>query len=201
LIVDRDATRANIIKGLTWLDQATTQHDVAMLYLSGHGWRDQTNDYYFLASDTHVKDIQAEGVLWSVFTKAVGNVSSRGRFVFLLDTCHAGGITGNVKTRDIVDSTALIKELSSVEVGAVVLAAASGRHVALESSEWGGGAFTNSLVSGLHGEADLDHDDVLTLKELDYFMSQRVKKLTEGKQQTVSGWPTTLPDFAIAIFH
>jgi hypothetical protein len=200
LIRDEEATRENILKGLEWLERGTTQRDIAMLYVSGHGWSDEANDYYFLPVNASSEEVYVDGLLWSRFLKAVESISTRAKVVLFLDTCHAGGITGRyVRRNSGLDVTALVREISSLEVGAVVLAAASGRHIAIESPDWGGGAFTTALVAGLEGGADLNGDDVISLKELDFFVSDRVKEMTEGRQHTVSGWPTTLSDFPIAI--
>src|SRR5262249_55721297 len=40
LILDKEATRANILSGLNWLDSKMTQRDVGLFFFSGHGATD-----------------------------------------------------------------------------------------------------------------------------------------------------------------
>jgi len=54
-----------------------------------------------------------------------------------------------VKRRGNLDISSVINELASAENGAVVFSSATGRQYALESLEWGNGAFTKGLVEGL----------------------------------------------------
>jgi len=198
-LIDGDASRANIIKALEWLDHEVRAGDIAVLYLSGHGWRDDQGDYYFMPVDANADNFKINGVFWPYFTKTVSSIATHGRVVFLLDTCHAAAAVGSEPAPHArFDSTALIKELSSADVGAVVLAASSGRHVALESPDWGGGAFTRALLDGLNGGADFLHTRKVSLKALDLFLSNQVKQLTDGRQLPVSSWPITLSDFDIA---
>ena len=40
LLVDGAASKDEIVDGLDWIEKKTTQHDVAMVFLSGHGVND-----------------------------------------------------------------------------------------------------------------------------------------------------------------
>jgi hypothetical protein len=46
------------------------------------------------------------------------------------------------------------------------------------------------------GKADLEHEGTITTSELDYFLSKRVRELTDDKQHPVMGRQG--PDFTIA---
>jgi hypothetical protein len=50
----------------------------------------------------------------------------------------------------------------------------------------------------LAGGADLD-DNLVTLKELDLFISKKVKMLTGGKQTPTTVIPADVPDFPISV--
>jgi len=50
----------------------------------------------------------------------------------------------------------------------------------------------------LTGEADVFHDGVITVASLEYWLAERVKKLTEGHQHATSAKPNTIRDFPIA---
>jgi uncharacterized caspase-like protein len=81
----------------------------------------------------------------------------------------------------------------------VAFASSTGREVSLERAEWGNGAFTKALVEGLGGKADLLHNGSITLSELDAYVVNRVKELTEGQQHAVMSRPTTVSDYPIAV--
>jgi hypothetical protein len=58
--------------------------------------------------------------------------------------------------------------------------------------------FSLALLEGLAGGADFTKDGNLTVAELDLWLSERVKGLTERQQHAVVRRPDTVPDFAIA---
>ncbi|MBV8336454.1 MAG: hypothetical protein JO358_13630, partial [Alphaproteobacteria bacterium] len=64
---------------------------------------------------------------------------------------------------------------------------------------WGHGAFSFAVLEALTGKAEVFHDGVITLASLEYWLAERVKKLTEGHQHTTSAKPNTIRDFPIAI--
>ena len=51
LLTDAEATARNILNGMDWISQSATQHDVAMLLLSSHGYCDTRNSYYLCPHD------------------------------------------------------------------------------------------------------------------------------------------------------
>ncbi len=67
--------------------------------------------------------------------------------------------------------------------GAAVLSSARGFDFALESPEWGNGAFTLAVVEGLRdGRADRDRSGGVTVSELSDWLLTRVPELTGGRQ-------------------
>ena len=56
-----------------------------------------------------------------------------------------------------------------------------------------------SYHMGLNGKADFQRSGRITLKGLDYYIDERVKQLTGGKQSPVSIAPGGVPDFPIAV--
>jgi len=95
--------------------------------------------------------------------------------------------------------TAVVNELSSAENGVVMFASSTGRELSIEDDRWENGAFTEALLEGLSGKADYSQDRVVSVGELDLWLSERVKKLTNKKQHPVARRPDTVPDFPFAI--
>ena len=58
--------------------------------------------------------------------------------------------------------------------------------------------FTLALVEGLSGAADYNKDQVVYLNELDNYVSDRVKELTQGQQHPVTARPTSVRSFPLA---
>ena len=50
----------------------------------------------------------------------------------------------------------------------------------------------------LNGKADYTKDGAISINELDLYLSERVKKLTQGKQTPTTTKPMTIQDFPVA---
>lgn len=196
LLTDDQAGKDAVLDGLEWIQKQTTSRDVAMIFLSGHGVRDSSGDYYYVPFNFDMEKKRSTGVLFYEVEKTIKDIA--GKVLFFVDTCHSGGAGG--KTRGIEpDIVSIVNELSSAENGAIVFAASTGKEYALEDMKWGHGAFTKALLEGLAGKADLKGDGRVTVTSLDYFLSERVKELTGGAQHPTTTKPPSVPDFPIAI--
>jgi uncharacterized caspase-like protein len=107
-------------------------------------------------------------------------MAQAGHVIFLADVCRAATIAGQ-KTSSIGDVVAELGEAPGEMLG---LMAARPTELSLEGPEFGGGhgAFTYSLIRGLEGAADQDHDGFVTAGELTDFVTADVPKLTRNKQ-------------------
>jgi uncharacterized caspase-like protein len=84
--------------------------------------------------------------------------------------------------------------------GASVLAASGGAEFALESGEWTNGVFTHAVRRGLErGEADIDHDGVVTVSELKEFVARAVERLTYRRQRPVARRENLQADFPLEV--
>ena len=196
LIVDETATRDNILEGLEWIQSETTSKDVAMIFVAGHGLNDNTGHLYFLPVDVNVEKLKRTGLPTEEISRTVAAIA--GKVIYFMDTCHSGNITVARRGGDM-DLTKVLNELSSAENGAVVFCSSSGRQYSLESDQWGNGAFTKALLEGLAGKADYVGKNRITINQLDLYLSERVKELTNGRQTPVTAKPETVRDFTIII--
>lgn len=194
LLTDEQATRNNVLKGLNLILKETTSKDVAMVFLAGHGVNDSWGDFYYLPHGLDTEDLMSTAVPFSVIKKTVENLA--GKALFFVDTCHSGNVLG---TRRSLDMNLVVNELISAENGAVVFTSSTGNQYSVESERWGNGAFTKALVEGLSGRADFGDTGRITVNMLDYYVSDRVKELTGGKQTPTSAKPATVPDFPVAL--
>jgi WD40 repeat protein len=209
LLVNEEATEANIQAGLDWLEKSATQKDFVVLFLASHGCNDEKGRFYMIPHDCDPENLRATGVAWEDFGEVLGNLPSR--VLMFLDTCHSGRLGANLftmangsKTRSITglksafDNTEAIRELTSDEVGVVIMAASTGNESSLENEEWGHGAFTTAALAGLGGEADLNDDGIVHLVELDFYVAEKVKELTEGAQHPTTVKPSTISRLPVA---
>ena len=82
------------------------------------------------------------------------------------------------------------------------MSATTGRGYSYERDEWGHGAFTKALLEGISdAKADFNNDGMVTIKEIDLYMTQRVKTLTDGRQKPTTKIPDSIPDFAIGVHN
>ncbi|MFO1268012.1 MAG: caspase family protein [Rubrivivax sp.] len=199
LLVDQGATRDAIMDGLEWLQRQVTQHDVGMLFVAGHGDNDADLGYIYVPHNFNAEAKRRTAVSFKEFSKTLDALA--GKALFFIDTCHSGNVLGQ-KSRSVArnpDASGAINDLISAESGVVVFSASTGRQYALENRAWGNGAFTKALVEGLSGKADLRGKGQVTHKMLDFYISDRVKELTKGKQTPVTQAPGGVPDFPLAL--
>lgn len=191
---DDEATLAKITEGLDWIAEQTTSRDVALVFLAGHGM-DEDGKYYFLPADVDLNKLRRTAEPQTDIDESLRRIA--GKALFFFDTCHSGAVMGG--RRGVApDINGMVNDLTSAENGVVVFAASTGRESAFEREEWGHGAFSKALLEALTGEADVFHDGVITVASLEYWLAERVKKLTGGHQHATSAKPGTIRDFPIA---
>lgn len=189
-------SKNDILDGLDWLEQQVTSKDIAMLYFSGHGVNDHNGNYYFLPAPVNLDKLRRTAVSYHDIKTAIVNLP--GKTLAFIDTCHAGNIMGN--TRGVkADINAVINDVTSAENGIVVFSSSTGRQDSIEDSKWENGAFTEALIEGLTGKADYTNDGTITINQLDLYLSEWVKELTNNKQTPVTTKPKTIADYPLVV--
>jgi len=196
LLTDAAATRDEVVDGLDWLQKQVTSKDIGMLFIAGHGVNDPNGIYYFLPANADPEKLKRTGVPFSDIKNTLASLA--GKSLFFVDTCHSGNVMGG-RRAVANDITGALNDLSSAENGVVVFSSSTGRQYSLEDPAWGNGAFTKALVEGLAGKADFNKSGRITHKMLDFYVAERVKQLTDGKQTPVNTSPVGVPDFPIVV--
>lgn len=182
-VLNREATLVNIKTAINWLEREATQHDVIVMFVSSHGALDHKGNLYILPTDFNAYNLFATALNIRDLTEGINGVPCK-KLVFL-DACHSGQSGFDLLELASAKSTDLdkvVQELIDQEPGLTVMTSSSGREYSYETVSWGHGAFTKAILEGLDGSADLDGDRIVKLNELDYYVSERVKKLTGGRQ-------------------
>ena len=191
LLTDRAATVLAFKRGLDWLRQSTTARDVAILYFAGHGEVEAgSNGFYLLPAEADAKKLSATALPRQDVNLALDKMA--GKVIVFLDACRSGASAGGTQTHGLCafNVNDVVKDLANDDNGIVLFAASTGKQLSLENPAWGNGAFTAALVAGLgrkgvKAEANLLANGAITLSELDAFVAERVKKLTDGAQSPV----------------
>jgi hypothetical protein len=185
---DEHANRAEVKRALEWFASAPTRRDVAMLFMAGHGIDDQIGRYFFVPQDVSSKDVPIRGISYQEIRTALA--SAAGRVLFFIDTCHSGAASGG-KEGPGADMIRIVNDLKSPEHGIATFASSTITQNSYERADWSNGAFTKALIEGLSGRADLFGNGYVTATGLGAYVSDRVPKLTNGKQTPAIGQPVT----------
>jgi uncharacterized caspase-like protein len=168
------ATRDGILKGLDWL-QTCVQKDTggnatAVIYYSGHGWRDDAGASYLIPYDVREGNIPARALRAADFAAEVSALTPR-RLLVVLDCCHAGamGLTSPLPagfTAAAIDPALLMggekalagpgaKGLEALAVGRgrAVLSSSTGKQPSYLRADRQMSIFTYHLIETLTGHA------------------------------------------------
>ena len=197
-LVDRQATKEAFLEGLRWLKDATKPQDVGIIFFSGHGHRDVDGIFYMLPAEVKRRSIDATGVDGALFKRKLAGI--KGKVVVMLDACHAGAVEkeagGERQLRPITDD--FVRDMVREDCGIIMMCSSTGQEVSQEDAKLGHGFFTQALTEGLSGEADSNKDGFVYLTELDNYLFERVKRLSNDHQHTVTAKPASVVPFALS---
>ena len=176
-------TRETILGALEFVKQAGAR-DTVIVFLASHGLSDRRGTYYFVPRDAAGGDVKtvlasAKGgralaengteapslISWETFFEVIR--STAGRRLFVVDTCQARNVAGNL------DVHSLAKRSASASFA--LMAASAGDEESQEYPAGRHGVFTYALLQGLSGKGDGDGDGRVTLNELFRFAVGFVK--------------------------
>jgi WD40 repeat protein len=192
LIQDEAGTKAGIMEGLAWLESVMTPKDVGVFFFSGHGAREDDSTFYLVPVDANVENVAGTCVNGDAVKQALANIP--GRVVCMLDCCHSGSVTEGKPAAKVDD---LVRDLVTDEYGVVCMCSSLGEESSLESSATRAGFFTLGVVEGLAGGADFNRDRIIYIHELDLYAKLRVKQLSGGRQNPISGRPSGVRTFPL----
>lgn len=167
----------------TWF-QERQKDDLALLYISGHGVKDDRSNLYFAAKDTHKhkeKLITATAVS-AFFVRDCIRESKAKRQVIILDCCFSGAIGDQLpKGYETIDLEPLLRANDSEALwgaeGRVILTSSSSIQYSFQQREGPLSIYTHYLVEGIRtGAADTNGDGTISVEELHDYVSRKVQK-------------------------
>ena len=185
--VSLDEPEHTVRRKLAGFFKTRGRDDLLLLHFSCHGVKDEDGNLYFATPDTELEHLDATAVP-AEFVNRLMNRSPSRRIVLLLDCCYAGAFGKGALHR--AGAGVELKERFDGR-GRVVLTASNSMEYAFEGDTLTGkgtpSVFTSALVTGLRtGEADTDHDGLVSIDELYDYLYDRVRE--ETPNQTPSKW-------------
>jgi uncharacterized caspase-like protein len=173
-LIDPDQVRLAEAIELLFADRA--RDDLVLLYYSGHGVKDERGQLFLAVPQTR-KHASGELVRASaVPCRHVHDTMSASRSrrqVVILDCCFSGAFAEGMLAKD-AGHVDLRAQLGGE--GRVVLASSGSTQYSFDASDTGLSTYTQFLVHGIaSGEADLNHDGLITIDELHEYARVRVQ--------------------------
>ncbi|MBL8292277.1 MAG: caspase family protein, partial [Bryobacterales bacterium] len=179
LLLGKDATRQNLAVALgKWLPAVAGPDDTVIIYFSGHGHYERGAGY-LVTWDARRAAIASTSYPMADLRRALAALRARSKIVFT-DACHAGALNQSV------DATGKLREnLLDLDRSVFSLAASAASQQALELSnpEDRHTLFSQFLISGLAGHADLNCDGSVTAAELAAYVREEVIGESNGAQE------------------
>src|SRR5579859_5070443 len=180
VLTNENATTAALRQAFGSFLRAPGHDDTVYILIAGHGTVD-SHGAYVLTYDSDPNNLSASALPMAELKSLVEKeLATAGHVVFLADVCRAAAIAGQ-KTTGLREG---VKSIGEAQVEMLGLMAARPTELSMEGPQFGGGhgAFTWSVLQGLTGAADADHDGFVTAGELIDYVTTGVPKLTGNKQ-------------------
>ena len=210
--IGREVTPVNIRSAKDFVKNAGVD-DTVVLFISGHGMHDsdEYRTYYYLTQNTDMTNLKGTAADFETVEDILAGINPRKK-MFLMDTCDSGelddfaggkavvyenkGGKGNPRTpkgivveytdkRGYFDKSRYIYNDLFRRTGAVVFSSSMGGEASWEFDVLKNGAFTEAILEGLSGKADIDKNGAVAVDELRDYVSKSVDEYTEGKQHPV----------------
>jgi hypothetical protein len=195
LLIDEDATRANIMKAIRDTYNQAGKDDMIIFYFSGHG-----AEGAFITGEFDREDMEDDkGVLWHDELQSVFEQSPAKYKYLIADACHAGSFPAASQQTEGASRGAFYQAFEQAKGGFVLLLSCMGDEVSLETRGVRQGVFSHYLLRGLKGEGDRNKDSIVSVVELFDYVNVNVKNFTRGKQNPVisGNYDESLPIAAV----
>ena len=209
LVLNTNATPREIKRGFAWLQKSATQGDLAVVFVSSHGWPNGSQSFYLAPYDFDPDEPTVTGISQSEVQEMLKDLPCK--VLLVLDACYSGAAARDLAMAKGVENGVddVVRDFASVESGVAVICSSTGTELSWENPAWGHGALTLAVIEALTGQtqtspvveavsADSNGDGVLDVDELRTFVATRVKELSGGQQHVVGSMGTSRA-FPVAI--
>ena len=184
-LIDSTATHARFFAEIKKIMDKLKENDRVIIYFAGHGDVDNDIDAGFLLAFNCEATPYAgsDAIDISMLEKYVDAITKKNVKVILIsDACRSGKLTGGTHGAELT-----LTALSSRFKNTIKILSCGPGELSEETNFRGGGhgIFTYYLLEGLYGLADEDNNNLITKKELDKFLKDKVPKATNDRQNPI----------------
>jgi hypothetical protein len=198
VLTNDQVNRAGYQAGFDWLRRTMRPADVGIVYLIVPVGKQADGRAQLLAADGASLGLAADELAGALRQTA-------GQLHLWLDAIPPLSASGDPSERATgtaepsgIAAVELLRQLRQPEVGVSVLGAARAREISQERDDWRHGALAQTLLQGLAGQADADHDGLVRASELEAYVRQAVEQLTGGAQHPIGGRAAMTTDVPLA---
>ncbi len=185
-------TTRKLKEELNWIARMAQEDDLVVIFLASHGTSrsdDNADVNYIVTSDT---DLQSQDSLFATAMPMVElsdivrtRIKAR-RTAIILDTCHSGAATTQLKERatglaDSAPSTAALDRIRQ-GVGRAILTSSQEDQVSYEGPPFQNGYFTHFLMEALRRNQGMD-----TIEQVYAYVKDALPKAVAAQKQTARG--------------
>jgi uncharacterized caspase-like protein len=150
--------------------------DTVIVMFAGHGMTID-NKFYLLPFETNATrvptTIKSSALSADQFQQQIQPLTHKGRVLVLFDACHSGAANADI-----------IRGMAGGNFA--VLTSSSATQTSREDDAWQNGAFTKLFLDALSGSdssIDTDNNGVITMSELETYLTRKLPQLTKGAQE------------------
>ncbi len=182
LLLNENATRANVSKALRNGLIGARKNDIVIMYFSGHGMADEKlpNEFYFVTHDTQLDNLFATALMMN--DKNLFKGIDTDRVLLVADACHSGGFSPGIQKSILKETDRFFSAFNSVS-GRIGILSSRPEEESYEKPKYGNSIFTHYMLKGLRGEAAKGSKQAtITAKDLYDYVYEQTKKATKGLQ-------------------
>lgn len=194
-LTNAEATSQNIKKNILQIKNMATEKDLFILHISSHGEIDNEGNYYIRTYETDpgMDYLSATALENKWIAEQIREFSCT--TIQFIDACHSGSGSTDIAMRGHLSIEVAVEELKTALKSKALyfFASSSQKQLSQERGEWANGAFTEAILSCFQGQeyvnsnnksiiADTNNDGFVNTDELNTYVSQLVKTLTNGQQ-------------------
>ena len=175
LMIDGGATKNDVIESLKTTFAKAGEHDMVMVYYSGHGLKDA------------ILPIDYDGSENKIYYKEIYEIiegSKAKQKICIIDACHSGGMLAMKGVSERMPTTAQIyyENLNGKAGGTAIVTSSKSEEVSIESEGLRQGIFSHFWIKALKGMADDNNNKVVTISEAFNYVQTNVKEYTSNYQ-------------------
>ncbi|MFM2267451.1 MAG: hypothetical protein RL757_892 [Bacteroidota bacterium] len=177
VLIDEDATRANILQTMRQVLLRADENDVIVFYFSGHGLDGSFLPIDYDGFNNRLSHADVKNVL--------GESQAKYKICFA-DACHSGALLA--LKQGLTQQATIDKYYSAfkdVKGGLALFMSSKAEEYSLEDQSLRSGIFSHYLIKGLKGGADSDKNKIVTIRELFDFVYKNVRTYTSGAQTPI----------------